>query len=89
MNMIKIAMTGAASLGLVLAGTSANAEQVRSGAATPGVVSVKKIKVKRTAAPVARESRGASGADVGVGILAAGVGGAGAYLATKGDSNGG
>ena len=57
MNMIKLAMTGAASLGLVLAGTAANAEQIRSSAATPGVVSVKKIKLLRTAAPAGRESR--------------------------------
>ena len=89
MNMIKIAMTGAASLGLVIAGTAANAEQVRSGAATPGVVSVKKAKLQRTVAPAARESRAASGSDIGLGLLAAGVAGTGAYLATKSDSDGG
>jgi hypothetical protein len=87
MNMIKIALTGATLLGLVVAGTAAKAEQIRSGAALPGVVSAKKIKVQRTAAPAQRESRSASGTDIGLGILAAGAGGAGGYFATRGNGD--
>lgn len=89
MNMFKIALAGAASLGLALAGTAANAEQVRPAAATPGVVSVKKAKILRTTAPAARESR-ISGATAGVAVVAAGAAGFGLYEATKSkDSNGG
>jgi hypothetical protein len=90
MNMFKIAMAGAATLGVVLAGAAANAEPVRAAAATPGVVSVKKLKALRTTAPSGRESREVSGTDIGLGILAAGAAGFGLYEATKSnDSNGG
>ncbi|WP_298190267.1 hypothetical protein [Novosphingobium sp.] len=90
MSMFKIAMAGAATLGVVFASTAANAETIRAGAATPGVVSVKKTKVIRTAAPASRESREVTGTDIGIGVLAAGAFGFGLYEATKsGDSNGG
>ncbi len=90
MSMFKIAMAGAATLGVVLASSAAYAETVRPGAATPGVVSVKKTKGIRTTAPVGRESREVSGTDVGLGLLAAGAFGVGIYEATKSsDSNGG
>lgn len=83
MSMMKIAIAGAAALGVVLASAAANAEPVRAAAATPGVVSVKKAKVLRTAAPSARESRAVSGTDVGLGLLAGGLAGFGIYEATK------
>jgi hypothetical protein len=90
MSMFKIAMAGAATLGVVLASSTAYAETVRPGAATPGVVSVKKTKILRTTAPAGRESREVSATDVGLGILAAGVVGVGIYEATKGgDTPGG
>jgi hypothetical protein len=87
MNMIKIAMTASASLGLILAGTAANAEQVRSSAATPGVVSVKKAKLARTAAPAARESRAVEGTDVVIGVVAAAAAGFAVYEITKSDDS--
>jgi hypothetical protein len=87
MNMIKIAMTATASLGLVLAGTAANAEQVRSSAATPGVVSVKKAKLARTTAPAARESRAVEGTDIVIGVVAAAGAGFAAYEITKSDDS--
>lgn len=89
MSMFKIAMAGAATLGVVLAGAAANAEPVRAAAATPGVVSVKKLRVLRTTAPASRESREISGTDIGLGLLAAGAAGFGLYEATKSDSSGG
>jgi len=89
MSMFKIAMAGAATLGVVLAGTAANAEPVRAAAATPGVISVKKPKILRTTSPSSRESREVSGEDIGLGLLAAGAAGFGIYEATKSDSNGG
>lgn len=90
MSMIKIAMASAAALGVALAGTAASAEPVRAAAATPGVVSVKKIKALRTTAPSTRESRELSGTDIGLGLLVAGAVGVGVYEATKStDSNGG
>lgn len=90
MSMFKIAIAGAATLGVVLAGTAANAEPVRAAAATPGVVSAKKLKTLRTTAPASRESREVSGEDIGIGLLAAGAGGFALYEATKSsDSNGG
>ncbi|GEN99650.1 hypothetical protein NSE01_14830 [Novosphingobium sediminis] len=90
MSMIKMAMASAAALGVVMAGTAASAEPVRAAAATPGVVSVKKIKTSRTTAPSARESRELSGTDIGLGLLVAGAVGVGVYEATKStDSNGG
>jgi hypothetical protein len=87
MNMIKIAMTGAAALGLALAGTAANAEQIRASAATPGVVSVKKAKLLRTAAPAGRESRAVEGTDIVIGLFAAAGGGFAAYEITKADDS--
>lgn len=90
MNIFKIAMAGAATLSVVLAGAAANAEPVRASGATLGVVSVKKIKAVRTAAPASRESRELSGTDIGLGLLAAGIAGFGIYEATKSsDSSGG
>lgn len=90
MSIFKIAFAGAATLGVVLAGTAANAEPVRAAASTPGVVSVKKLKALRTAAPADRQSRAVSGTDVGIGLLAGGLVGFGIYEATKSsDSNGG
>lgn len=88
MSMIKIAMASAAALGVVLASTAASAEPVRAAAATPGVVSVKKIKALRTTAPSTRESRELSGTDIGLGLLVAGAVGVGVYEATKSDSPG-
>ena len=87
MSIFKIAFAGAATLGVVLAGTAANAEPVRAAAATPGVVSVKKFKVLRTSAPAKRESREVSGTDIGIGLLAAGAAGIGIYEATKGNDS--
>lgn len=89
MSIIKIAMAGAASLAVVLAGAAANAEPVRAAAATPGVLSAKKLKPLRTNAPAKRESRAVTGTDIGLGVLAAGAAGVGIYEATKSDSNGG
>lgn len=89
MSMIKIAMAGAASLAVVMAGAAANAEPIRAAAATPGVVSVKKLKPLRTTAPASRESRELSGTDIGLGILGGVAVGFGVYEATKSDSNGG
>lgn len=90
MSMFKISMVGAAALSVALAGTAANAEAVRASAATPGVVSVKNMKVLRTTAPAKRESREVTGTDIGLGLLAAGAAGVGIYEATKSsDSNGG
>lgn len=87
MNMIKMAMAGAAALGVVLAGTAANAEPVRAAAATPGVLSAKKLKTVRTTAPAARESREVSGTDIGLGLLAGVAVGFGVYEATKGSDS--
>ncbi|MBU6393173.1 MAG: hypothetical protein KGQ75_01225 [Sphingomonadales bacterium] len=89
MSIFKIAFAGAAMLSMVLIGSAANAEPVRAGAAIPGVVSVKKFKMLRAAAPSKRESREGSGTDVGLGLLAAGIAGFGVYEATKSDSTGG
>ncbi len=89
MSMFKIAVAGAATLGIVLAGTAARAEPVRAAAATPGVVSVKKVKVLRTTAPSSRESRAVSGTDIVIGGIAAGALGFGVVQATKSDSSGG
>lgn len=83
MNMIKFAMVGAVTLSTALASAAVNAEPVRAAAATPGVVSVKKIKALRTAAPHAREARAVSGTDIGLGLLAGAAAGFGLYEATK------
>lgn len=88
MSIIKMAMIGAASLGVVLVGAAANAEPVRAAAATPGVLSAKKMKPLRTTAPASRESREVSGTDIGLGILAGVAVGVGVYEATKSDSPG-
>ena len=87
MNMKKIALASAASLGLVLAGTAANAEPVRAAAATPGVVSVKKLKVVRTAAPKGRESLAAASTAVVVGGVAGVAGVAGIVAASSSDDS--
>lgn len=89
MSMIKIAMAAAASLGVVLAGSAANAEPVRAAATTPGVIVVKKLKPLRTTAPASRLSREVSGTDIGLGLLAGAAVGVGVYEATKSDSSGG
>jgi hypothetical protein len=90
MNMFKIAMVSAAALGVALGGATANAEPVRAAAATPGVVSIKNLKVLRTTAPSKRESREVSGTYVGLAFLGGGAAGFGLYEATKSsDSNGG
>ncbi|KUR73681.1 hypothetical protein AQZ52_01555 [Novosphingobium fuchskuhlense] len=89
MSLFKIALASAATICVAFAGTAANAEPVRAAAATPGVISVKKVKAVRTTAPVSRESREVSGADIGLSILAAGAGGFALYEATKSDSTGG
>jgi hypothetical protein len=89
MSMFKIAMATAATLGVVLAGTAANAEQVRAAAATPGVVSVKKIKILRTVAPATRASHEVDGTDVALTVAAAAGAGGALYLVTRNDSNGG
>lgn len=83
MSMLKIAMVGAATLSVVLAGAAANAEPVRAAAATPGVVSVKNFKAIRTTAPSKRASREVSGTDIGLGLLAGAAAGVGLYEATK------
>lgn len=87
MSIFKIAFAGAATLGVVLAGTAANAEPVRAAAATPGVVSAKKVKVLRTSAPARRESRETSGTDIALSIGAAGAAGVALYEITKGDDS--
>jgi len=80
MNMIKIALTGSAALGLVLAG-AANAEPVRAAGSFPGVVS----KAARTAAPKAGESaqeeRRAGTLNGRTGWFVGTVGAAGAFTA--------
>lgn len=89
MSMLKNTMVGVAALGTVLASTAASAEPVRAAAATPGVITAKKLKNLRTVAPTSRESRELSGTDIGLGLLAGVAVGVGVYEATKSDSNGG
>ena len=92
MNMFKIAMSSAAALGMVLAGTAANAESIRSGSATTGattgVVSINKAKLLRTAAPAGRESKAAltEGSTLWIAALAAIAAGAAGYLITRDDN---
>lgn len=88
MNTIKIALTGVASLGLVVAG-AASAEPTRAAFSLPAPVSAKKLKVLRTAAPASRELRAVEGADIGIALLAAGAGGFALYEATKSDDSSG
>lgn len=83
MNMIKVALAGAATLGLVLAST-ANAAPTRSGSALPLNTTVKKLKLTRTVAPSSREAKAVEGADVGLGLLAGAAAGFALYEATKG-----
>ena len=85
MTTFKTLMSSAAALSLVFVGTAAKAEAIRSGAATPGVVSVKKAKLARTTAPRKNESKGVSNAALGGG--AAIVAGLGIYLAVDGDDD--
>lgn len=89
MSMFKIAIAGVSVLTVAVVSTSAIAQPVRSAAATPGLISVNKVKALRTAAPTTRESREVSGEDIGLGLLAAGAAGFGIYEATKSDSSGG
>lgn len=70
MSIMKTAMVGTAALGLVLVSTAASAQDVRSGASIPGVVSVKKIKLARTVAPVSRKESSAADGNVVVGVVA-------------------
>lgn len=84
MTTFKTILSSAAALGLVLAGTAANAEAIRSGAATPGVVSVKKAKLVRTAAPAKKESKALVG-NFPIAVAAAMVAGGGLYFIAKDD----
>jgi hypothetical protein len=82
----KTVLSSAATLGLVLAGTAANAEAIRSGAATPGVVSVKKTKLLRTTAPAANESKAIiknDGSTLWLSALAAVAAGTATYFITR------
>ena len=85
MNMLKNALSSALALGLVFTGTAANAEAIRSGAATPGVVSVNKAKLIRTAAPAERESKAiiTQGSTLWVAALAAVAAGTAFYFITR------
>ena len=86
MSTFRIAMFGAALLGVVVAGTAANAEPVRAAAAFPGVVSVKKIHVSRMVAPSSRESKAkADTTDIIIGAGAGGAAGLGGYLLFRPD----
>lgn len=82
MNTFKTALRSAVALGLVLTGTAANAEAIRSGAATPGVVSVNKSKLVRTAAPADKESKAiiTQGSTLWIAALAAVAAGVAAYV---------
>lgn len=84
MNMIKTALSSAVALGIALSGTVANAEAIRSGAATPGVVSVNKAKLARTSAPAKDESKAYVG-NVPIAIAAAFAAGIGGYFIARGD----
>lgn len=86
MNLMKIALTGAAAVGLVLSG-AAQAASTRAGASLPVTSKVKKL--SRTSAPAAFESS-SNIEGAGIGLLIAGVAaaGAGIYFATKNDSPG-
>lgn len=82
----KTVLSSAAALSLVFVGTAANAEAIRSGAATPGVVSVKKAKVLRTAAPASRESKAIiknDGSTLWLSALAAVAAGTATYFITR------
>ncbi|MFM9936964.1 MAG: hypothetical protein ACKVOL_12295 [Novosphingobium sp.] len=92
MNMFKIALASAASLGLALAGT-ANAEPIRAQGSFPSVVSAKKIitkkiSTKRSKAPAGAESNASYGvySTIPLAIAAAGLAGLTTYLITKNDN---
>ena len=89
MNMFKIALSSAAAFGMVLTGTSANAESIRSSAATPGVISMSKAKLLRLSAPAGRESKATISQDstLWLAALAALAAGTAGYFLTR-DSNG-
>ncbi len=84
MTTFKTLMSSAAALSLVFVGTAANAEAIRSGAATPGVVSVKKAKLLRTSAPETRESKAiiTQGSSLWLAALAAVTAGTALYVIT-------
>ena len=82
--MIKTALSSAVALGIALSGTAANAEAIRSGAATPGVVSVNKAKLTRTSAPAKDESKAYVG-NVPIAAAAAAAAAVGGYFIAKGD----
>ena len=90
MSYSKTFLSGAVALGVSFTGTVANAEPVAARTATPGVVSVKAIKLARTVAPATRGSRAVETTDILIGLGAAGLAGVAAYEASKGnDSPGG
>lgn len=87
MNMFKTALSSAAALGMVLAGTAANAESIRSGAATTGVVSMNRAKLLRMTAPAGRESKAVianDGSTLWLTALAALAAGTAGYFLTRG-----
>lgn len=88
MNMIKTALSSTVALGIVLTGTAANAEAIRSGAATPGVVSTSKAKLLRTSAPAAGESKAriTEGSNLWTAALAAVLAGTAGYFLTRDDN---
>ena len=90
MNIIKLVVTGTAALGMIFAGTAANAEAVRSSASMPGVVGAKKIgpKTKRTVAPTEGESNVTSYASYGLAVLAAIAAGYAVYEIVDDGNNG-
>lgn len=84
MNMFKIALASAASLGLALA-SAANAEPIRAQGSFPGVVSANKIITKRSKAPAGAESNASYGtySTVPLAIAAAAAAGLALYFITK------
>ena len=57
MSIFKSAMAGATLLSLSVASSAAYAEPVRASGSFPGVVSVKNLRLARTAAPSGKESK--------------------------------
>ena len=85
MNLMKIALTGAAALGLVVSGT-AQAASTRAAASLPAASKVKKL--SRTSAPASLEAASSlNGAGTPLLIAALLGGGAGLYIALKGDDS--